>query len=119
MYIIRPGKTDPVQTNVEVVAMTQEKETIDGKSDFWLKIKYKDYEGWIFGGYASIERGVPKYYIPENIVIFDFFWIWVLILPLIRLQNRFSGLKATLTQVHGLFFYVFVGLRFGHLQVLD
>ncbi len=71
LYTIRPGKTDPVQTNVEVVAITQEKENIDGKSDFWLKIKYKDYEGWIFGGYASIERGGPKYYIPENIVIFD------------------------------------------------
>lgn len=51
--------------------MTQEKESIDGESDFWLKIKYKDFEGWIFGGYASIERGGPKYYIPENIVIFD------------------------------------------------
>lgn len=25
----------------------------------------------IFGGYASIERGGPKYYIPENIVISD------------------------------------------------
>lgn len=71
LYTIRPGQTDPVQTNVEVVAMTQEKESIDGESDFWLKIKYKNYEGWIFGGYASIERGGPKYYIPENIVISD------------------------------------------------
>lgn len=74
IYTIRPRDTDPVQSNVDVIAMTQEKETIDGKTDYWLKIKYKNYEGWIFGGYASAERGGPKYYIPENTVIFDLSW---------------------------------------------
>ena len=74
IYTIRPKATDPFQTNVEVIAMTQEEETIDGKTDSWLKIKYKNYEGWIFGGYATAERGGPRYYIPENIVINDLSW---------------------------------------------
>lgn len=74
IYTIRPGDTDPIQTNVDVIAMTQEKETIEGRTDYWLKIKYKDYEGWIFGGYTSVERGGPKYYLPESMVIFDLSW---------------------------------------------
>lgn len=74
VYTIRPRDTDPVQTNVEVIAMTEEKETIEGITDFWLKIKYKEYEGWIFGGFTSVERGGPKYYIPEYSVIFDLSW---------------------------------------------
>lgn len=48
--------------------------TIDGRKDHWLKVKYKDYTGWIFGGYASAERGGPKYYIPESSIEFDIGW---------------------------------------------
>lgn len=72
LYTIRPGKTDPFQTNVDVIAISNEKITIDGRSDYWFKINYKDYEGWIFGGYASVERGGPKYYLPEIYVYEDF-----------------------------------------------
>ena len=74
IYTIRPGNSDPIQTNVEVIAITQEKDTIDGKSDYWLKIKYKNYEGWIFGGYTTVERGGPKYYLPEAMIDFDLSW---------------------------------------------
>jgi hypothetical protein len=74
VYTIRPGTTDPRQTNVEVIAITEERDTIDGKNDYWLKINYKDFTGWIFGGYASAERGGLKYYIPENMVHFDLGW---------------------------------------------
>ena len=72
LYTIRPGETDPYQTNVDVIAISDEKVTVDGRSDYWLKINYKDYEGWIFGGYASVERGGPKYYLPENFIYEDF-----------------------------------------------
>lgn len=63
------------QENHEILAITEETETIDGLTDHWLKIEYKPGKyGWIFGGYASVERGGPKYYIPENIVVFDLSW---------------------------------------------
>ncbi len=70
VYTIRPGETDPGQTNVEVTAMTEEEDTLEGMTDHWLQVSYKDYEGWIFGGYASAERGGPKYYIPEQLIAF-------------------------------------------------
>lgn len=76
LYTIRPGTTDPQQTNVELIAITEERETIDGKTDRWIKISYKDFTGWIFGGYASAERGGPKYYIPEHMIDFDLGWYW-------------------------------------------
>lgn len=54
---------------------TEETETIDGLTDHWLKIEYASNKyGWIFGGYASVERGGPKYYIPEAMIIFDLSW---------------------------------------------
>lgn len=74
LYTIKPNDKDPYQTNVDVIAMTEEVETIEGKTDHWIKIKYKDYEGWIFGGYTSVERGGPKYYIPEEMVEFALGW---------------------------------------------
>jgi hypothetical protein len=66
--IVPPEKGNP-QVNLEVTEATDETETIDNKNDRWLKIKYHNVEGWIFGGYASVERGGYKYYIPENIVL--------------------------------------------------
>jgi len=53
---------------LDVSAATEERETIDGKTDRWLKIKYKGIEGWVFGGYTGIERGGPKYPIPEDMI---------------------------------------------------
>jgi len=51
-----------------VSAATEERETIDGKTDRWLKITYNGIEGWVFGGYTGVERGGPKYYIPEDMI---------------------------------------------------
>ena len=74
VYTIRPGTTDPRQTTVDVIAITEEREKIDGKNDYWLKINYKDFTGWIFGGYAASERGGLKYDIPEYMVDFTLGW---------------------------------------------
>ncbi len=71
VYTIRPGDTDPHQTNVKTLAITEESDTIEGMTDRWLKISYKGHEGWIFGGYTSAERGGPRYYIPEQWIAFD------------------------------------------------
>ncbi len=71
LYTIRPGKTDPSQTNVSVTAVTEEEDTVDGITDRWVRVQYKDYEGWLFGGYLSAERGGPKYFIPEQAIAFD------------------------------------------------
>lgn len=52
----------------EVMEATEEFDTIDGKTDRWLKINYNGVEGWIFGGYTGVERGGAKYYTPESII---------------------------------------------------
>ena len=62
-------------SNIAARIITEETETIDGLTDHWLKIEYASNKyGWIFGGYASVERGGPKYYIPEAMIIFDLSW---------------------------------------------
>ena len=71
LYTIRPGESDPAQTNVQVTAVTEEEDTVDGITDRWVRVSYGDCEGWIFGGYTSAERGGPKYYIPEQLIAFD------------------------------------------------
>lgn len=74
LHDFEEGTRSP-QENYTVFAMTEETETIDGKTDHWLQIEYAPGKyGWIFGGYASVERGGPKYYIPENTVVFDLSW---------------------------------------------
>ena len=45
--------------------ITQEKETIDGKTERWAKIEYKGITGWVFGGYLEYERGGPRFCTPE------------------------------------------------------
>ncbi len=58
-----------------IFATTEETEKIDGLPDHWLKIEYAPNKyGWIFGGYTTVERGGPKYYTPENIVLYDLIW---------------------------------------------
>lgn len=74
IYTIKPGDEDPIQTNINIIAMTEEVETIENQTDHWLKVEYKNFTGWIFGGYATAERGGPKYYIPENTVQFCLGW---------------------------------------------
>ena len=74
LHNFEKGTRSP-QENHDILAITEETETIDGLTDHWLKIEYEPGKfGWIFGGYASVERGGPKYYIPENKVIFDLSW---------------------------------------------
>lgn len=71
LYTIRPGSTDPARTDVDVTAVTEEEDTQDGRTDRWVKVRYKDYEGWLFGGYLSSERGGPKYGVPGDRIAFD------------------------------------------------
>ncbi|MCR5762384.1 MAG: SH3 domain-containing protein [Treponema sp.] len=71
VYTIRPGDTDPSQTIINGHAITEEMETIDGIEERWIKISYKEYEGWVFGAYATTERGGPHYYIPEDFITFE------------------------------------------------
>jgi hypothetical protein len=71
LSVIKPNRQ---QLNVNTLAMTEETETIDGKKDHWIKIEYKGIEGWIFGGYASVERGGLKYSIPDDEIKFMFGW---------------------------------------------
>lgn len=74
-YDFKEGQNMNPQENHNIVAMTEETETIDGFDEHWLKVEYeKGKFGWIFGGYAGIERGGPKYYIPEQKIDFDFGW---------------------------------------------
>ena len=65
--IVRPTEGNRV-VNLDVAEATEEVETIDGRTDRWLKISYQGIEGWIFGGYAGVERGGPKYYLPDDII---------------------------------------------------
>lgn len=68
-------KYEGPQLNYEVFAITEETETIDGINDHWVKIKYdEDKYGWVFGGYVSVERGGPKYEIPEAEIEFLVGW---------------------------------------------
>jgi hypothetical protein len=71
---IVPPENGNHQVNLEVTEATEERETIDGKTDRWLKINYHGVDGWIFGGYTSVERGGPKYWTPENIIYWQLGW---------------------------------------------
>ncbi len=69
-----PKKASP-QMNFEPLALTEETEVIDGRKDHWIKIRFNsEIDGWIFGGYASVERGGPKYMTPENQIAFYLGW---------------------------------------------
>ena len=59
---------------IEVIAITEENETIDNKTDYWLKIKFDKHIGWIFGSTTTAERGGPKYFIPEDIISCSLQW---------------------------------------------
>jgi len=58
---------------VTILAITEEPDVIDGKNDYWVKIKDEnDRIGWIFGGYADVDRGGPKYRTPDELISFNF-----------------------------------------------
>ncbi len=68
---IVPSDNSNPQVNLDVTEATEETETIDGRSDRWLKIALNGIDGWIFGGYTDVMRGGYKYYTPENIILFQ------------------------------------------------
>ena len=45
--------------------VTEEKETIDEKTERWAKIEYKGIMGWVFAGYLDYERGDPRFWEPK------------------------------------------------------
>ncbi|GHV06148.1 hypothetical protein FACS189485_14220 [Spirochaetia bacterium] len=58
---------------VTILAITEEKDIIDGITDYWVKIKDEQNKiGWIFGGYTYVGRGGPKYRTPESQIKFRF-----------------------------------------------
>ena len=91
VYKIIPSYNDFPLSYVNVIGMTDELETINvilndwslneenntwysprsnqlRRSNYWLKIDYKENYGWIFGGYLDIDRGGPWFYTPEIII---------------------------------------------------
>lgn len=68
--IVPPREGNRLVT-LNVTAVTEEEETIDGRTDRWLKTTYNGVEGWVFGGYTGVERGGPKYYIPDDMIYYD------------------------------------------------
>jgi hypothetical protein len=59
--------------SVTILAITEEPDTIDGITDYWIKIEDENNRiGWVFGGYTTVERGGPKYRTPENQIRFNF-----------------------------------------------
>jgi len=57
-----------VYVYIDVLAITEEKDTVEGKTDHWVKIKDEQNRiGWIFGGYLYMgDRGGAKYRIPAD-----------------------------------------------------
>jgi hypothetical protein len=63
------GLIEANQKNFAVVTtmeVTQEKETIDNKTERWAKVEYKGITGWVFAGYLDYERGGPRFWTPED-----------------------------------------------------
>ena len=58
---------------VTILAITEETDTIDGRTSYWVKIKDEQNKiGWVFGGYAGSYRGGPIFRIPEEEIYFNF-----------------------------------------------
>lgn len=54
---------------VNTIAITENKENIDGITSHWIKIvDNKGRMGWIFGGYTGVERGGALHLTPEYII---------------------------------------------------
>ena len=47
---------------IQTLEITDQTETINGETDYWVKIKYKNIEGWVFGDdLDAVNRGGPRY----------------------------------------------------------
>lgn len=58
-------------SQIEIIARTKFKETIDGFFDYWLKIENNDTIGWVFAGYVEL-NGKSKLFLEEDdVVILD------------------------------------------------
>jgi hypothetical protein len=62
------------QVGMTTAAITEETDTIDGKTDYWIKITDDEQgrTGWVFGSFTSRDMGGPKYGTPENRISFLF-----------------------------------------------
>jgi hypothetical protein len=74
--ISKISNPDSPELFVRATAATEEEETINGKTDRWLKINYEGTEGWIFGAPVSPLFNIPPYDIPEVLIwiMFGFFF---------------------------------------------
>ncbi len=50
---------------VSCTEITEEKQSIDGKTERWAKITWNGVTGWVFGGYLDFERGGSRFITPE------------------------------------------------------
>ena len=73
LYQIIPTQEKP-QLPLYILAITEEPAGVwNGRDDYWVKIKDEQNRiGWIFGGYASVERGGPKYMTPKSTIGFNY-----------------------------------------------
>lgn len=53
---------------VSVKKVIEEPALIDNRTDHWLYVSYKKYQGWIFGGHAHSTLSQEKYHFPEMII---------------------------------------------------
>jgi len=67
------SKENPYDESLGVLAITEEEDTVEGMTDYWVKIEDEQNRiGWIFGAYTDINRGGPKYRIPGDEIGFCF-----------------------------------------------
>lgn len=61
------------EVSIKVLAITEEEDTVEGRTDHWVKIEDNQNRiGWLFGGYTGTNRGGPKYRIPDFEIAFRF-----------------------------------------------
>lgn len=68
VYTINEGTENSEQDKIKILAMTEEYDILHGETDHWLYVKYGDVKGWLFGSFASAERGGSKYENPEDYI---------------------------------------------------
>ena len=66
--VITPVDALPL-VHLNLIAATEEFDTINGIVDRWLKINYDGTVGWVFGGDVGVERGGPKYLLPDALLL--------------------------------------------------
>jgi hypothetical protein len=73
LFQLIPIRQNHTPVSVTILAITEEKDSIDDKTDHWLYIKDEQNRiGWIFGGYTTVDRGGPKLRTPNNQISFNF-----------------------------------------------